>query len=413
MKRAGIVVTVVFALIALIVGFVGGTAAFYTLQPSASSNHTVIRFVVNQGDTANSIGDRLQQDGLIRNALLFRLLARYRKLDTSIEQGVYNLSPDMTMDQIIRKLQSGIPDLIKAGPPDSLRVTQYPQYFTALKNFDATAFLQTAKTGIEPDGTKLWQKYWYVEQPQPHVAYALEGYLYPAIYFFDANANTQTVIETMLNQLGAEFCPGDTTPYQYVMDQTQCKAHAVNVNGQNIFTAMEKAYFTTDDRLAIYRTLTIAGLTTREILNYSDAKGVAGVYHNRFLEYRSLQATGTALSDTGGFMGSDPSAEYARDTDHPPTNGKWWADLGDYGKNVDPQNPYNTEAGAQPPHPGLPPGPIAAALNTVIYAAAAPVSYPTFPYFYFVSDKCGKIYYAKSNADFEANVKPKMNTGSC
>ena len=206
----------------------------------------------------------------------------------------------------------------------------------------------------------------------------------------------------MLNQLGAEFCPGDSTPYQYVMDQAQCKAHAITVNGQNIFTAMEKAYFTTDDRLAIYETLTVAGLTTREILNYSDAKGVAGVYYNRYLDFLSKLPNDVSLSaGVAGYMGSDPSAEYARDTDHPPTNGKWWADIGNLGgKNVDPGSPYNTEAGTN--HRGVPPGPIAAAIKDVIYAAAVPFGYPQNKEFYFISDKCGNIHYAPTYNQFTA-----------
>lgn len=415
MKMFWRVVLVIVTLIVFVGGFVGATVAFDITQPSVSGSSQQIRFVVVKGDTTQSIANRLQQDGLIRNALLFRLWARYKHLDRGIEPGTYFLSAGMTMDQIVLKLQNGIPDVVNVTVPDPLRVTQYPAYLTNLPNFNAKTFLTITKTGIEPDGTKLWQKYWYVEKPQPNAVWALEGYLYPDTYELDRTADTTTVVETMLDELGYQLCPGPASnPNAYIFDKAQCKAHAISAGGQNIFTAMEQSYSTTDDTLALYNTLIIASLTAREINSYSDAIGVATVYHNRYLAF-----TGAVQSDTGGYMGSDPSAEYARDTDTPPTDGKWWTACATACTLIDPSSLYNTESPdistSQPSanHPGLPPGPIAAPVLQEIVAAAAPQDESKFPYFYFVSDKCGKIYYATDNTDFVNNVEPKQYTGNC
>src|SRR6516165_8244404 len=110
MNRAGIVVTVLVAIIALACGFGAATAAVDLTQPSAASSHVVVHFKVDKGDTTTAVANRLQQAGLIRNALLFRAYARYKKLDTGIEPGVYELTPTMTMNDIIVKLQTGTPD---------------------------------------------------------------------------------------------------------------------------------------------------------------------------------------------------------------------------------------------------------------------------------------------------------------
>lgn len=417
------IVVVVLVVVVFVVGFGGATLAFDITQPSVSGSNTQVRFVVVTGDTTNSVAARLAKDGLIRNAILFRLWARYRHLDTGIEPGVYFLTPSMTMDQIIHRLQNGIPDQIVVTVPDPLRLTQYPGYISGhgLNNFDAAAFLKTAKTAVLPDGTQLWKKYWFVEAPQPNVAYALEGYLYPNTYDFDVSATTTTVIEKMLFTLMEQICPSPTgAPDQYIYSQAQCKAHAISVNGVNLFTAAEKAYFTTNDTQALYDTLIVASLTSREILSYKDAVGVATVYHNRYLDWVARQNGTTALGDTAGFMGSDPSAEYARDTDNPPTNGKWWAPLADAGNKIDLSNPYNTEA--PPPNggagnPGLPPGPIAAPVLPEITAAAAPESESTFPNFYLFSDNCGVVHYYKDFNSFSAatspNATPNLNNLTC
>ena len=402
---------VVLTLVALVVGFVGGTVALDVFQPANSHVSTTVNFQVQSGDTTASVAQRLQDDGLIRNALLFRAWARYKKLDRGIEQGVYQLNPGMTMDQIIQKLQVGKPDEFFVVIRESLRATQYPDLFQSLPNFNADDFLKTAKTGIEPDGTKLWTKYWFIKQPGSKTAYALEGYLYPAGYYFFHDATTTQVIEKLLTQFGEELCPGPASnPAAYINDAKQCRANAAQVNGKNIFDLMRAAYpDAKDDVTALNDALIISSFAAAEIRSASGVNsshyadnlaGVASVYHNRYL---NIETQGTA--DIGYKMGSDPSVEYARDTEKPPTDGKWWADLQGDGNKIAPTNPYNTYTQA-----GMPPGPIANVNLTQLEIGASPAKSPNY---YFASDKCGVMHYATNYNDFVNKVEPAMNSGSC
>jgi UPF0755 protein len=406
MKKAGVVLTVILELLALGAGFAGTTAALYVTQPSSAST-TAVRFTVNPGDSTLVVAEHLQEDGLIRSSLAFRLYAKFEHLDQGIEPGVYLLRPNMTMKGIITALQVGKPDEQLAGVPDGLRLTQYPPYFTSLPNFSASEFNTIAKTAVLPDGTKLWVKYWFVQEPPQKgskVFDALEGYLYPDHFYFNASDDATAVVEKMLLELGSQFCPGPAgNPTQYVDTLADCKAHPAMIGNTSIFTSMESAYHTKNDTVAIYDTLIIASLTAREISNYSDAIGVASVDHNRYLY--SINAI-TDDGGTAGFMGSDPSAEYARDSDAPPKDGHWWTDLNAAGKTIDSKNPYNTEA-----NPGLPPGPIANPVFQEIEAAAAPKSPTAWPYFYFVSNKCGKILYDTDFNAFNANEVSQQNSG--
>jgi UPF0755 protein len=407
MKGFARVIVVFLTLVALAVGFVGGTVVLDVFQPSNKNVTTVVEFEVKSGDTSVSIAQRLQDDGLIRNAAIFHAWVHYRKLlNSGVESGIYYLSPNMTMGAIITKLE-GKPDKSNIAQVfvvlnDHMRATEYPAKFTKLPQFSAKEFLAIAKTGIEPDGTKLWQKYWYIKQPIPgKTAYALEGYLYPAGYYFYTNATAQDVIEKLITQFGEELCPGPSSaPAQYITDAKQCRAHAFTVGGKNIFDAMLAAYpDAKTDVAALSDTLIIASLATQEIKKATDFAGVAAVYHNRYL---NIETQGTA--DVGYSLGSDPSAEYARDTITPPTNGKWWAAPADASK-IAVTNPYNTRTQS-----GMPPGAISNPFITDIKGAAAPGK---SPYYYFVSDKCGKFYYATNLADFNNNVKPKQDTGNC
>ncbi len=402
MKGFARFVVVVFTLVALVVGFIGATAALDIYQPANKHVTTVVNFEVMSGDTTASVAQRLQDDGLIRNALLFRAWARYKKLDRGIEQGVYQLSPSMTMNGIIQKLQVGKPEELAIVIPEGLRATQYPAYFQALPSFKADDFLTMAKTGVEPDGTKLWTKYWFIKQPSSQTAYALEGYLYPAGYYFYNSDDATKVVEKLLTQFGEELCPGPTSnPAAYITDAAKCRQNAVQINGKNIFDLMRTAYpDAKDDVTALNDALIISSFAIREIKNPNDLVGVAAVYHNRY-----LHSIGKLSSDAGLTFGSDPSVEYARDTDKPPTDGKWWAVLNGSGNDISPKNPYNTYKS-----PGMPPGPIANPDWKELEGGAAPQSSPNF---YFASDKCGVIYYAQTLNDFNSNVVPKMNTGNC
>lgn len=393
MKAFARIVVVILALAMFVAGFAGVTAALDIFQPTNAKVTTVVKFEVSQGDTTNSVAQRLQDDGLIRNALVFRLWARYKHLDRGVQAGVYLLSPSMTMNQIIASLQAATPDEIAVTIPDGMRATQYPDFIQGLSKFDANQFLTIAKTGVEPDGTKLWQKYWYIPQPGSKVAYALEGYLYPAGYDFFPDATTTTVVEKMLDQFGYELCPGpNSAPKQYIYDAKQCHAHAATINGANIFDLMHKAYpYAKSDTEALSDALIIASLAKREIKYPKDVIGVAAVYHNRYLHALDPNRY---PADVGATFGSDPSVEYARDTDNPPKDGHWWKGLVNVsGNDVSPNNPYNLYT-----HPGAPPGPIANPYWDQMAAAIAPAS---SSYWYMFSDNCGKMYFAKDAAGFQ------------
>jgi UPF0755 protein len=421
MSRAGQVAVVIFALVAFACGFLGAAVGLDVTQPANHHSSAVVQFKVLNGDTTNAVAARLEKDGLIRNALLFRLLAKFRKLDTQIEPGTYHLSPNMTMDTIIQTLLRGVPSELLIKVPPGLRVTQYPDpryyedgngnplpNFTDLPNFDARSFLQIVQTGVLPDGTKLSDKYWYVPPKQPHTAYALEGYLFPDTYYFETSWTEVNVIDRLLNGLGEQLCrgPDDAHLDAYIHDPAQCKAHATLVGpnkNENIFTEMETKFGTKNDLAAIYDTLTLASIVVREAgQKASDIPGVADVYYNRLALVSAPQQYLTPEGDTIVSLEADPTAQYARDTDTPPDlskGGKWWAPLADSAKNVDPDNLYNT---ANPDHKGLPPGPIAAPLfDDIRYVAAA--DEPPSPYYYFIHDCHGKAWYAKTAAEQAAN----------
>ena len=83
-----------------------------------------VSFRVKPGETAGTIAPRLEKEGLIRDAGLFLSLVRYRGVDNALEAGDYQLSPSMTLDQIVNALQHGVAGAITVTIPEGWRMEQ-------------------------------------------------------------------------------------------------------------------------------------------------------------------------------------------------------------------------------------------------------------------------------------------------
>ncbi len=407
MKRTGLIVTLVIALVAFVCGFGGVTTALLVTQPAASA-HVAVEFSVNQGDLVATVASNLQAAGLICNALAFRLLAKVRK--AVFQQGTYTLYPDMTMDAIIGVLENGAPvPQVSILIPPGMRVTQYPTYSVSVKgvealkdlpNFKASDFLKIATTGNFLDGTPVNTDFWFVPAHKAkNVVYALEGYLRPDTYEFYASDDATAVIKFLLTEFGNELCPGSAT---YLTNEAQCKANPVKIAGKSIFTLLEQKYGTSNDQLALYEALTIASIAEREVTGQQkDIQAVTNVLYNRYLN--NLGKYPNPPNGSPNQLEADPTVQYARDTDHPPANGAYWQPLqppasGPSG--ISPTNPYNTYVA-----PGLPPGPISAPEWVNHMPAAINVS--TSQYFYYWASCQNKVnvwHYAVTNSDFQAGL---------
>jgi UPF0755 protein len=121
--------------------------------------------------------------------------------------------------------------------------------------------------------------------------------------------------------------------------------------------------------LTLYQGITLASIVQREANSAIDQKQVAQVFYSRL--------------SIGMTLGSDVTWQYIDDKT---------GVVSDY--NLD--SPYNTRRYA-----GLPPGPISVPGISALQAVAEPAS---TDYLYFLSDSSGKLYFAYTNAEHEANI---------
>src|SRR5947209_1345899 len=321
-------------------------------QPvDAAGQGRVIAIQIRKGESTAQIADDLQAKGLIRNALAFRLWARIKGLDRQLEAGGYShLNTSMTISDIIDQLLNAAPDVFYVTIPEGYRLEQIARVFAGagLVKFNQQDFLKYTKHPTQfPDAAK------YPILKLIPAGHSMEGLLFPATYDMPLNANAQDVVNRML------------TAFDHYVQKYDLVAQA------------------RANKLNEYQMVILASLVQREINNLKDAPGVAGVYWNRFMN--------DVPNDTAGYLGSDPSVQYARDSQTPPQ--RYWLPLQDSGKNIATNSLWNTYV-----NQGFPPTPICSPGLATLQAAASPTK---SSYFYFLSTKTGSIVYAKTYNEFQ------------
>ena len=77
-----------------------GQRVFNEPPMSAGSGRTVT-IVVNEGDTAKEIGEKLEKNGLIRDAMLFRIQEMLSAYKDEMQPGTYELNTSMKTEEMM------------------------------------------------------------------------------------------------------------------------------------------------------------------------------------------------------------------------------------------------------------------------------------------------------------------------
>jgi UPF0755 protein len=333
------------------------------IEESAAPAGAPVSFVVEPGETAVGVAERLESAGLIRDATLLRYYLRFYALDSALEAGEFTLRPTMTIPEIAQALSHALADEIELRITEGWRLEQTGDYLAEHREFGIhpNEFLLTAQR--QPPLTTEEGGSAYVTDAAGAGASSilaalpaeatLEGYLFPDTYRLPADASASDLIRTMLFTFGQRVTP----------EIRQAIA------GQG---------------LTLHGAVTLASIVEREAQLPDERPIIASVFLNRLVQGIKLQA--------------DPTVQYAMG--YQEATGQWWkrpllyADL-----EID--SPYNTYRYA-----GLPPGPIANPGLSSIEAVAYPAE---TGYLFFVLDctaeQAGRHVFAETFEEHQANVE--------
>lgn len=267
-------------------------------------------FEIAPGEALPQVAQRLAEAGLVRDAGAFRLLARVRGLDTSIQAGRHQLRPTMDAEAVLAALQAAPGEQLTLAIPEGKRLEETLDLLSqaGLGSGEALAALAGGALPLER---------WPDVAARPAGA-SLEGYLFPDTYRFDPQAGSEAALGRLLDGFQAQMTPQ--------------RRERVAAAGR-----------------PLHELIILASIVEREAVLAAERPRIARVYLNR-------------LAEPPFILNADPTIQYA--LGYQPDTDSWWkrpllfADL-----EVD--SPYNSYTRG-----GLPPGPIcspgAASLDAVL-----------------------------------------------
>ena len=69
--------------------------------PMSAGEGRTVTIVINEGDSAKEIGEKLEKNGLIRDAVLFRIQEMLSAYKDEMQPGTYELNTSMTTEEMM------------------------------------------------------------------------------------------------------------------------------------------------------------------------------------------------------------------------------------------------------------------------------------------------------------------------
>jgi UPF0755 protein len=315
------------------------------LERPAGADETPVTFVVQPGETAGQVGQRLAEAGLVSDAELFRRYLQYEGLDAGLEAGTFTLRQTMTIPQIAQALQTGLREEQVVTIREGLRLEQIAAEVEMQTSISRPDFLALVTDGWRAAGL---DSYDFLASLPPTAT--LEGFLFPDTYRLPEEATAYDLVARMLS----------------TFDQRVTSDIRIAAANQG---------------LTLYELMTLASIVEREAVVDEERALIAGVFANRL--------------ESGWLLNADPTVQYALGF-QADTNEWWKRPL--YLVDLEIDSPYNTYR-----YVGLPPGPICNPGLASIQAAAEPAE---TDYFYFLADcqaEDGSHLFAVTEAEHYAN----------
>jgi UPF0755 protein len=217
MRARGRAIRSLLILVLVFVVLGAAAAGVYVYAIGGSGPSEPVEVTVPRGATAAEIGSLLEDAGVIRSSLAFRLMASFRGGGSDIKAGQYALRTNMPLDEVFLLIEKGPADTtptVTVTVPEGYRVEQVADRLADELGLNRRRFIAAATSGqyaLPPyllEGTDT-----------------VEGFLFPETYEIRESAAVDDVITRLLEQfrLVAEGLPWDraddlgVTPYEVVI----------------------------------------------------------------------------------------------------------------------------------------------------------------------------------------------------
>ncbi|MBO4449487.1 MAG: endolytic transglycosylase MltG [Clostridiales bacterium] len=305
-----------------------------------------VTLVIESGDSTSDIADKLYEQGLIGNKLVFSLMSKINGFDGAYVAGTHYLLKSYSYDELMFFLTLESATVAVTIPEGTTYVQLKKLLHKAGLTFDDEEF---DKCMNSPD---MFVDYDFISKIEINDDrdYILAGYLYPDTYMFDVNSKPETIIRKFLNNMRGKL-----------YEEYYTRAKALNMSMDQV--------------------ITLASIIQMETGKPLDMMYVSAVFHNR------LKSKDASLRK----FGSSATINYLVEKQ----GGKTSLLHSDEELAID--SPYNTYT-----HEGLTPGPICMPGLDAISAALYPE--PGCGYLYFCATGDGGTAFATTLKQHNKNI---------
>lgn len=266
-RLVGRIVVIVVSVLIIMMAIFGFTLYRYInagLQPLDKNDKKLVQVYIPEGSSNKQIASTLEEKKVIRSGIVFNYYVKFKNL-TDFQAGYYQMSPNMTLDEIGTLLREGgtaEPTKIADGKvtiPEGYDIEKIGTAVEKNTGFKKADFIQLMKD--EAFFNQMKAKYPELldsAATATGVRYRLEGYLFPATYDYYKNVTLTDFVEQMIAKMNS------------VMKQYIPTIHAKNMTNQQV--------------------LTLASLVEKEGNKDTDRKKIAQVFYNRLAANMPLQS---------------------------------------------------------------------------------------------------------------------------
>jgi len=250
MKIVKILLVIILILAVMCTIFIAGAGlgAYYVMSPVGGGK--TVRVDIIEGDSGRVVAEKLQDAGVIKNALLFRLLVRFSGSGAGIKTGSFMINSDDNMMQILEQLKRGQGVLRFITIPEGLTLKEVASLMEEKGVVGRDAFLRAASD-------KLFKV-------NGEAVESVEGYLLPDTYDLPAEFSATDVINTMIGAFNDKVVP-----------------------------MYEKKKKNLPYPLSLAQVVTLASLVEREAQLANERPIIATVYYNRLKKGMKLECDAT------------------------------------------------------------------------------------------------------------------------
>lgn len=253
-KESGFAIWKVLVILAAII-VLAGAAGFGIVLHDSTGVHldSDVKISVEEGDGADSVAEKLKENGVIKYPLVFKLISRMNGYDSEFQPGAATITNGMSYSEILDELIAVDRDTVKVVIPEGYEVSQIKEALkeAGLKGAD------TFDTALDPS----LYNYKFL-QNLPNRTDKLEGYLFPSTYLIPKDYTGQQIVDLMLKTFDQKF-----TDEYYKRAQEMGKS--------------------------VDQIITMASIIERETDSDTERAKVAGVFYNRLNKGMKLQSCAT------------------------------------------------------------------------------------------------------------------------